>query len=150
VPLPGATRAGASYRVLLFGIRERLYGCEIETVREIIPLRRATRLPGAPEYVDGLVNLRGSILTIVDLGRRLGASDGARADGSIVLVERGTKVVGVCVDEVKDVQPLAAGRMEPASGDQARGGIVRGVGHLEDETVVILLDMHAIVRQVLL
>ena len=136
--------------MLLFGIRDRLYGCEIETVREIIPMRRATRLPGAPGYVEGLVNLRGSILTVVDLGRRLGASDGARADGSIVLVERGAKAVGVCVDEVKDVQPLAADRLEPASGDHARGGIVRGVGHLEDETVVILLDMHAIVRQVLL
>ena len=136
--------------MLLFGIRDRLYGCEIETVREIIPMRRATRLPGAPAYVDGLVNLRGSILTIVDLGRRLGASEGARPDGSIVLVERGSRVVGICVDEVKDVQPLTADRLEPATGDQSRGGIVRGVGHLEDETVVILLDMHAIVRQVLL
>lgn len=136
-------------RVLLFGVAGRVYGCEIGAVREIIPFRRTTRLPGAPGYVCGLINLRGSIVTVLDLGLRLGAAPVDRVAGSIILVEHDAKSVGVGVDEVRDVQPLPADRIEPAGGDHARGGVVRGIGHLDDE-IVILLDMPAIVRQVLL
>ena len=135
--------------MLLFGVGGRVYGCEIGAVREIIPFRRTTRLPGAPNYVCGLINLRGSIVTVLDLGLRLGAAPVDRTAGSIILVELAAKCVGVGVDEVRDVQPLPADQVEPASGDQARAGVVRGIGHLDDE-IVILLDMQAIVRQVLL
>ena len=126
-----------------------MYGCEIGAVREIIPFRRTIRLPGAPNYVCGLINLRGSIVTVLDLGLRLGSAPVDRTAGSIILVEMALKCAGVGVDEVRDVQPLPADRVEPASGDQARAGVVRGIGHLDDE-IVILLDMQAIVRQVLL
>jgi purine-binding chemotaxis protein CheW len=145
---PGrATQVGR--RILLFGIGDRLYGCEIDAVREIIPIRTATRLPGAPAHVRGLINLRGTLLTVIDLAGRLGLGE-TRADGSIVLVHGGGKVVGVSVDEVRDVQLMGTDRIELASGDQSRGGIVRGIGHLDDSTIVILLDMQSIVTQVLL
>jgi purine-binding chemotaxis protein CheW len=146
--VPGAD--SAARRVLLFRVGTRVYGCEIDAVREIIPWRRATRLPGAPAYVCGLINLRGTIITVLDLEQRLGAGASGRADGSIVLVQRGARTAGVGVDEVMDVQPLPAGAIETVSGDQARDGIVRGIGHLGDGTVVILLDMHTLVRHVLL
>ena len=126
-----------------------MYGCAIGAVREIIPFRRTTRLPGAPGYVCGLINLRGAIVTVLDLGLRLGAAPVDRVAGSIIVVEHGSKCIGVGVDEVRDVQPLPSDQIEAASGDSARGGVVRGIGHLEDE-IVILLDMQAIVRQVLL
>jgi purine-binding chemotaxis protein CheW len=144
-----APRAAFGRRILLFGIGDRLYGCEIEAVREIIPLRVATRLPGAPAHVRGIINLRGTLLTVVDLATRLGLGE-TRADGSIVLVQGGGKVVGVSVDEVRDVQLMGTDRIELSSADQSRGGIVRGIGHLDDSTIVILLDMQSIVTQVLL
>ena len=144
-----ASRPTVGRRVLLFGISGRLYGCEIDAVREIIPVRTATRLPGAPAHVRGLINLRGTLLTVVDLATRLGLGE-TRADGSIVLVEGGGRVVGVSVDEVRDVQLMGTDRIELASADQSRGGIVRGIGHLDDSTIVILLDMQSIVTQVLL
>lgn len=139
----------AAQRVLLFGVAGQTYGCDITTIREIIPVRRTTRLPGAPSYVCGLINLRGTIVTVLDLGLRLEHGRPARANGSIILVDFGSKLVGVTVDEVMDVQPLAEEQIEQAAAEQARGGIVRGLGHLGDR-VVILLDMHTIVKQVLL
>jgi purine-binding chemotaxis protein CheW len=136
----------AESRLLLFAVAGKLFGCDIAAVREIVPIRSATRLPGAPEFVRGLINLRGSIVTVVDLAVRLGTGS-AREDGSIILVEHGSKHVGVAVDEVRDVQVLARGQIEDAQGDVARGGIVRGLGHL-DLGVVIVLDVLALARQV--
>jgi purine-binding chemotaxis protein CheW len=141
------TDAPSSLRLLLFAVAGTVYGCDIGTVREIVPLRHATRLPGAPDYVSGLINLRGAIVTVIDLATRL-AGGAAAAEGSVVLAEFGAKQVGIAVDEVRDVQILAPERFEPATGDVARGGIVSGLGHLDDG-VVIVLDVPAVVRQVM-
>ena len=139
-------------RTLLFRVGARVYGCDIDCVREIIPWRRATRLPGAPAHVQGLVNLRGTIVTVLDLAARLEPDapplDEASAARSIILVEHGSRVVGAAVDEVMDVQEIAPEPVEEASGG-ARGGLVRGLGHLAGE-VVVLLDIHMLITQVLL
>ena len=121
-----------------------------ESVREIIPQRKATRLPGAPAFVCGLINLRGTIVTVLDLGTRLDGSRPPMRDlgGSIILAEHGTRVVGVAVDEVMDVQAIAEEPADAGLGD-AKGGLVRGLGHLGDD-VVVLIDIHTLVTQVLL
>ena len=125
-----------------------MYGCDIEAVREIIPYRRATRLPGAPRYVQGLINLRGTIVTVLDLGARLDADRALVREGSIILATHGARVVGVAVDEVMDVQTITE---EPigTNGVDAPRGLVRGLGHLDDG-VVVLVNIHALVTQVLL
>ena len=139
-------------RTLLFRVGARVYGCDIDCVREIIPWRKATRLPGAPVHVQGMVNLRGTIVTVLDLAARLEPDapplDELHAGRSIILVEYGTRVVGAAVDEVMDVQGIAPEPVEEASAG-ARGGLVRGLGHLEGE-VVVLLDIHMLITQVLL
>jgi purine-binding chemotaxis protein CheW len=137
----------ATLRLLLFAVAGTVYGCDIGAVREIVPLRRATRLPGAPSHVRGLINLRGAIVTVIDLAVRL-AGGSTPDEGSVVLAEFGNKNVGIAVDEVRDVQVLAPHQFEPASGDIARGGIVRGLGHL-DSGVVIVLEVPAVIRQVI-
>jgi len=131
----------------LFAVAGTVYGCDIAAVREIVPIRHATRLPGAPAYVRGLVNLRGAIVVVIDLATRLAGSTCAD-DGSIVLAQFGTKQVGLAVDDVRDVQMMPPERFEAATGDLARGGIVRGLGHLDDG-VVIVLEIPAVVRQVM-
>jgi purine-binding chemotaxis protein CheW len=139
----------SSARTLLFRVAERTYGCDIDAVREIIPYRRATRLPGAPIYVQGLVNLRGTIVTVLDLGQRLDATRPPVREGSIILAQLGTRNVGVAVDEVMDVQAIAEEPVEAGAGTDSTGGLVRGLGHLEDD-VVVLIDIHMLVTQVLL
>ena len=134
-------------RLLLFAVAGTVYGCDIAAIREIVPMRRATRLPGAPAYVLGLFNLRGAIVTVIDLATRLAGSS-CTPDGSVVLAQFGAKQVGLAVDELRDVQMLPPDRFEAATGDVARGGIVSGLGHLDDG-VVIVLDVPAVVRQVM-
>jgi purine-binding chemotaxis protein CheW len=137
----------ATDRTLLFRVGETVYGCDLEAVREILPYRRATRLPGAPTFVQGLINLRGTIVTVLDLGARLHADRPPVDDGSIILVEYGSRTVGVAVEEVMDVRVLTEDE-DTLPPDQA-DGIVRGVGHADD-TVVVLLDVHTLIKQVLL
>ena len=145
---PAPSVAAAAQRVLLFAVAGQVYGCEIDVVREIVPNRRATRLPGAPAFVRGLINLRGTLVTVIDLGLRLGRESSVRPESSIVLAEHEGKLVGVIVDDLMDVQPLLDSQVEPAA-ERDRGGIVRGLGHLPG-LVVVLLDMHALVTHVLL
>lgn len=136
----------------MFRLAGRIYGCSLGAVREIIPYRPATRLPGAPPFVSGLINLRGTIVTVVHMGRRLGVSEETRTDGSIILVEHGSRCMGFEVDEVMDVQPLATDQMESAGevpGGESIRGIVKGMGHI-DGSVVIVLDISTLVGQILL
>jgi chemotaxis signal transduction protein len=135
-------------RTLLFRAGGRTFGCALDAVREIVPQRRSTRLPGAPPAVQGLINLRGTIVTVVDLPLWLGGEQSAVRDGSIILVDHGSRVAGLAVDEVLDVQAVPA--EEDAVGALAdRNGAVRGMGRLGD-TVVILLDVTSLVRQALI
>ena len=159
-PEPGpAAPAGAAapYRELLFEVGGRTYGCDTAAVREIVPFRRCTRLPGAPPYVCGLVNLRGTIVTVLDLGLRLGGPAVSRDEGSVILVEQGGRVVGLGVDAMLDVQSFAAGEVEAAdagggAGDGsgvATAAAVRGVARV-GRGVAVLLDVGSIIRQALL
>jgi purine-binding chemotaxis protein CheW len=162
-------------RLLLFGVNDRVCACEIGEVREIIPFRRITRLPGAPAAVLGLINLRGSVLTVLDLGVRLGGAPVDRTLGSIVLVQTGERTVGLAVSDVRDVQPVAAEALEEAR-EGADRSVVRGLAHVSTTeyvgstasaglappddapeaprdvggAVVVLLDVQSIIRHALL
>lgn len=133
---------------LLFRVGGATYGCDIEPTQEIIPLRRMTRVPGAPAYVRGLINMRGTIVTVLDLGMRLDPSSAPIVEGSILLLRHRDRLVGVVVEEVIDLRTL-----EIEDGDAAqRGGggtIVRGMATLDDAPVVVL-DLDALIKQVLL
>ena len=134
---------------MLFRLGDRLYGIDLEAVREILPVRRATRLPGSPAYVAGLINVRGTIVTVIDLGARLDGNSSLAVDGSVMLVEHRQKTVGIAVAEVKDVMMLPAESIEHTTeGDGADASIV-GLGRMDDK-VVIILDIHSIIKHVLL
>jgi purine-binding chemotaxis protein CheW len=139
------------------------YAIDVEDAREILPERATTRLPGAPAYVLGLINVRGTIVTVIDLARRLEPQTARLAvaagpsaathvattpedEGAILLVRRGSGLVGFAVREVLDVRPLDLSEIESAI---LSAGAVRGVVHLDGAPVVVL-DVHALIKQVLL
>ncbi|HET7631722.1 MAG TPA: chemotaxis protein CheW [Gemmatimonadaceae bacterium] len=132
-------------RTLLFRLERAVYGCDIGLVREIVPQRQATRLPGTPPWVNGLVNLRGTMLTVIDLGMRLERDATPTTEGSIILIEAEGRRLGVVVRDVMDVTPLT---VEPPPEDRP-DEVVLGLGHL-GPTVVIVIDIRALMRQVLL
>jgi purine-binding chemotaxis protein CheW len=136
-------------RLVLFRLNDRLYGIDLHAVREILPVRRATRLPGSPAYVAGLINVRGTIVTVIDLGARLDGNSSLRSDGSIILVEYRQKLVGIAVAEVNDVMMLPAESIERATARDGEDASIVGLGRMHDK-VVIILDIHSIIKHVLL
>ena len=134
---------------MLFRLGDRLYGIDLEAVREILPVRRATRVPGAPAYIAGLINVRGTIVTVLDLGSRLDGNSSLAADGSVILVEHRQKLVGIAVSEVNDVMALPAEAIEHATDRDGGDASIVGLGRMDDK-VVIILDIHSIIKHVLL
>ena len=127
------------------------YGCPIDAVREIIPYRAATRLPGAPAHVVGLINLRGRLVAVSDFAVHVGGRDGAaarRTTWSIILVQSGARMVGVLVDEVRDVRPVRPDAIEPIQRHAAASGVLNALARFDDGPAVVL-DADAFVAHVL-
>jgi purine-binding chemotaxis protein CheW len=137
--------AAPAAQLLSFLIAGQTYGCPLAHVREILSGRPATRLPGAPAHVRGVVNVRGTLVTVVDLAVRLGARDEAQPDGHLLLVETAAGVGGCVVDAVCGVLPL----VETPGGNGTTEGIVMGFGETGAEPIP-LLDLPAVIRQALL
>lgn len=95
--------AGPRTRVLIFTLAGMKHCAPLGSVREIIPLQPMTSLPGAPRQVKGLINLRGSIVTVLDATMAEYGVPASAEFASILLVERGSRVAGVVVDLVHDI-----------------------------------------------
>jgi len=132
---------GGTVRLLVFRVGTLACAAEAATVREILPRFEPTRIPGAPALVAGLVNVRGSLVTVVDGWRALGqpAPPGGARDGTTVLLELGGKVIGFTVDEVIDLLSVGGETLEQR---QALPGIdptlVRAVGRRAGQLFVVL------------
>ena len=124
-----------------------MYGVDSTQIQEIIPFRRVTRLPGAPPFVLGLINVRGTIVTVIDLGARLDPSCAPIADGSVLLARHRDRTVGLAVDEVLDVRGVAVD--VPPDQTASGGGVVRGLSTVDGRAVVVL-DLDAMLHRVLL
>lgn len=145
--LPDTSSDIAPRQLLLFRLADRIGGIELEIVREILPPPPATRLPGAPAYVRGLINVRGTVITVIDLVSRL-YGHAARPDGPVMLIEHQNRVIGVAVDEVIEVQPLPPDGWKTPIGDLLPGGIVYAMGEI-DSQAVLLLDIPGLLTKVL-
>jgi purine-binding chemotaxis protein CheW len=138
----------APIQLLVFDVSGRRYAVESRSVREIVGSPAATRIPGAPAWVRGLINLRGQLVIQVDLVHRLTGSPARSATGSTVVVESDERLLGLVVDDVHDVQALTLVGPEGLPYEQAGHGLLRGVGRSGDE-VVLVIDVDEIVRQTL-
>jgi purine-binding chemotaxis protein CheW len=100
--------------LVTFELSGEEFGVDIMQVSEVIPVPRITRIPQAPECVKGLINLRGKILVVIDLNKRLGFSPKETDSLSrILIVEVKDTVVGMLVNSVKDVMRLPLSSIEP-------------------------------------
>ena len=115
-------------RLLLFRAGGQVFALDAGAVREILPSTVPTRIPGAPDAVRGLINVRGLLVTVVDAARAAGV--GSAADtGSTILVDRATRPVGLVVDEVLDLVTVPASSLDTqASLPGVRPDLVKAVG----------------------
>lgn len=140
--------ADFSARLLLVRVADIVAALEAALVREILSPQAATRIPGAPAAVQGLINVRGDLVTLVHGRSLLGREPGEPA-GSLVLMRWEGKGVALWVDEVVDLVPAATLAMTPSEDlpgiDPA---LARGVA-LHDGRPILLLDLDALFRPLL-
>lgn len=145
-----ATTASQQIQILCFDLAGEVYGIPILKVREIQVAAAITRIPKAPPYMPGVINLRGAIIPIIDMRVRFSLGDppeGARP--ILVIVEVQDRVLGVRVDGVREVVDLDSGSIQPPPEwgmDTALDReFIKGLASLKDgdesEVMLILLDL---------
>ena len=135
-----------SHQLVVFSLASEEYGVPITLVQEIIRYSAPRPIPGSPNHVEGVINLRGRIIPVVDLRARFGMGGQRPEEAKIVIVEMDTLVVGVVVDEVREVLTIAAGQCEPAPEGAGEADYLESVAKLEGR-LVIILDMHRLLNQ---
>jgi purine-binding chemotaxis protein CheW len=135
---------------LLFRLEGALYALPATTVREIVAPPPITRLPNAPEHVRGVMNLRGRIVPVIDLRRRLGLEPAALdGESCVIVLDAGSASapapVGAIVDSVCEVAAIDRAEVEPLPSGMGFGadGPICGIARPADrpEAVVLLLDL---------
>jgi purine-binding chemotaxis protein CheW len=132
-----------------FRIGKETFGVPINMVHEIVRVPDITAVPDAPEYIEGVINLRGKIVSIVDLRKRFGEKDITRSKKNrILVVEVETKMVGLVVDAASEVLKMAQTEVDnpPNVFEEGELNYVTGVGKLKDR-LIILIDLNKILQK---
>jgi len=136
-------RAG---KYLTFFLETEEYGVGILGVKEIIGLQPVTRLPQAPHFIRGVINLRGRVIPVADLRLRFGMSQIPDTEETcIVVVETGPQMLGMVVDRVSEVLEIPDGDIvdSPTIGDDGASESLLGIGKSQSR-VTLLLDLEAV------
>ena len=141
------TEGETQVQVVAFKLRKEEYGFNILNVKEIKGLTDITRVPFASDFIKGVINLRGSVLPVIDLKKRLGLQDMEYTDDTrIVVVREDDLEVGMIVDAVTGVITLNGEHIDAAkSVDNEKSRFITGVGKVEEERLIILLNLEAII-----
>jgi len=137
---------GELLQLVSFKLGNEEFGIDILMVQEINRMLEITKVPKSPDFIDGIINLRGRVIPIVNLRKRFGLEPREKDKATrIIVVNINNKVLGMIVDAVSEVLRLPASTVEPpppmVSGIESE--YIKGVGKLEDK-LLILLDMNKI------
>lgn len=130
-------------QLVVFFVAGETYGVDIHQVKEIIRVPAITRVPKTPVFVEGVVNLRGSVIPVLDLRKRFGFEPGeANDDQRIVVIEMDDQTVGMIVDSVTEVLKVDTADIGPPSPYvvSVESQYIAGIAKL-DEQLIILLDV---------
>ena len=132
---------------LTFKLGDEVYALDIGKVREVLDFTTMTKVPRTPDFMRGVINLRGSVVPVVDLRLKFGMSATERTVNTCVIitevtVDNDTTVLGCLADSVQEVIDLAPGNISaaPRIGTRLRTEFIRGMGK-RGETFLILLDI---------
>jgi len=136
-------------QIVGFRVGTETFGLPISFVREIVRVPQITPVPNAPDFVEGVINLRGRIVSVIDLRKRFGAKDMETSKKNrIVVVELGRRSVGLLVNSASEVLKIPPSEIE-APNDLFQDGdvdYVTGVAKLKGR-LVILLDIEKVMRR---
>ena len=126
-----------------FRLGEETYGVNVMQVQEVLRMTEIAPVPGAPDYVIGIINLRGNVVTVIDTRKRFGLQAKEMDDSTrIVIIESENQVVGILVDSVAEVVDLRASEIEtaPNVGTDESSKYIQGVSSQRQE-LLILVDV---------
>ncbi len=130
-------------QLVVFDLADEAYGVNIGSVREIIRMQEITRVPRTPDYVEGVINLRGKVIPVIDMRKRFGFPAAERTkDTRIVVIDIGGADIGATVDAVSEVLRLSSDSIEPPMAviTTADSDYLLGIAKLETR-LIILLDL---------
>lgn len=134
-----------SNQYLTFMLAGEEYGVDILRVQEIKGWNKATSIPNTPEYIQGVINLRGTIVPIVDLRRRFGLENAEYGPTTVVIVLKvvsaeGNRIMGIVVDAVSDVYNVPADEIKqpPDFGKAVSVDFIKGLAAVSGKMVIIL------------
>ena len=134
-------------QVAAFKLLKEEYGVNILNVQEIKVLTDITRVPFAPDYIKGVINLRGSVLPVIDLKRRIGLEDAPYTDATrIIIMKIGEFSIGMIVDAVTEVLTISGRDINAAKdvSDNTSNRFVSSIGNI-DARLIIMLNLGEIV-----
>ena len=140
-PAAAATAAPGETEYLSFGIGDSEYSVDIMSVREIRGWTRTTSLPHSPDYVRGVINLRGAVLPVIDLAVRLGLPATEPEDRNVIIVvDVESRTMGLRVDAVSDILTLSQHQLHPPPDVATSSGarFVQALTILDDRMVRVL------------
>ncbi|MCF6096979.1 chemotaxis protein CheW [Thermovorax subterraneus] len=137
-----------SNQYITFYLGDEMYGVAIKYLQEIIRVPEVVKVPRAPQYIRGLANLRGTILTIVDCRLRLGLAKAEDTEASrVIVLTADDKRLGYVVDRVAGVISIRRDEIEEISGEETAVDFLEGVARIEDgEKLVMLLDARRLIK----
>lgn len=129
-------------QLVIFSIEDEEFAAEINQVKEIISLEKMTRVPSAPMFISGVINLRGKLITVVDLHKRLGFERTKDIENSkIIISDLKNGVLGMMVDDVIEVARVKESSIEPPppmSAGKIDSDYITGIAKMRDRLIVIL------------
>ena len=130
---------------LTFQLGEEIFAIDVVNVREILEFSTVTKVPKTPEYMRGVINLRGSVVPVLDMRLKFGMSVTAKTINTCIVVvevafEGEDVIIGALVDSVQEVFELESQQIEPAPriGTHLRTEFIKGMGKKDDRFIIIL------------
>ncbi len=132
-----------------FYLGDEKYGINVMQVQEVLRYSEIAPVPGAPNYVLGIINLRGNVVTVIDTRNRFGLPSKETDDASrVVIIETENHIIGILVDSVAEVVELKASEIEtaPNVGNEDSSKYIQGVTSRENE-LLILVDLNKLLSE---
>ena len=134
-------------------VYEGIYGINVSKVREIIKMPKLTELPGTPEYIEGIFDLRSVVIPVVNLAKWMGIKEpeSVEANSRVIITEFNNVLIGFVVHEAKRIRRINWGDIEPASFVSGSGSLdgskITGVTKIEGDNVLLILDLESVIQE---
>lgn len=134
-------------KVVCFNLSDEEYALNVDHVLGVNPVMKITRVPGVPDFVEGVIKIKGHVIPLIDLRRRFGMEGLERGKKSRIIITRtGEMRIGIIVDNVTGVISAGLQQIEPPSGILNRAKFLKGVVNIGGR-LLLMLDMDKLISQ---